>query len=127
MLVAPAPDFTHELLLPSLSEAEREQLAQAGQVERASAYDANPDVYTRAFFEDGAANRVMTGPIQTHCPVHILHGMADREVPFSHALKLMEHLPADGATLSLIKDGDHRLSRPQDIAMLLRAVEAMTG
>ncbi len=126
VLVAPAPDFTHELLLPGFTDADRAKLVQTGRVERASAYDANPDVYTSAFLEDGAANRVMTGPIHTHCPVHILHGMADREVPFSHALKLMEHLPADGVTLSLIKDGDHRLSRPQDIALLLRAIEAMT-
>lgn len=127
VLVAPAPDFTHELLLPRFSDEEQAELAQTGRVERASAYDANPDVYTKAFLEDGAANRVLTGPIHTHCPVHILHGMADREVPFPHALKLMEHLPADGVTLSLVKDGDHRLSRPEDIALLLGAVETLAG
>ena len=63
----------------------------------------------------------MTGPIDTHCPVHILQGMADQDVPHSHALKLVSLLPADDVTLSLIPDGDHRLSRPQDLAMLMRA------
>ena len=60
----------------------------------------------------------MTGPIDTHCPVHILQGLADPDVPHSHALKLVSLLPADDVTLSLIPDGDHRLSRPQDLDML---------
>ena len=67
----------------------------------------------------------MTGPIDTHCPVHVLQGLADPDVPHSHALKLVSLLPADDVTLSLIPDGDHRLSRPQDLDMLLRAVEAI--
>ena len=61
----------------------------------------------------------MTGPIDTHCPVHILQGMRDPDVPPSHALKLVSLLPADDVTLSLIPDGDHRLSRPQDLDMLV--------
>ena len=65
----------------------------------------------------------MTGPIDTHCPVHILQGMADPDVPHAHALRLVSLLPADDMTLSLIPDGDHRLSRPQDLELLIRAVE----
>jgi pimeloyl-ACP methyl ester carboxylesterase len=68
---------------------------------------------------------VLDGLIDTHCPVHILQGMADPDVHYGHALKLVEHLPADDVTLSLIRDGDHRLSRPQDLALLIRAVEEM--
>ena len=64
----------------------------------------------------------MTGPIDTHCCVHIIQGLADPDVPASHALKLTSLLPADDVTLSLVPDGDHRLSRPEDIARLIDAV-----
>lgn len=127
VLIAPAPDFTHELMEPQLTDAHRRDLADKGYFEEPSQYAAEPNVYTRALFEDGEKNRVLTGLIDTHCPVHILQGMADPDVPYTHALKLVEHLPADDVTLSLIRDGDHRLSRPQDIDMLTRAVAAMAG
>jgi pimeloyl-ACP methyl ester carboxylesterase len=67
----------------------------------------------------------MTAPLDTFCPVHILQGMADPDVPYTHAQKLMEFLPKDDVTLTLIKDGDHRLSRPQDLELLERTVGAM--
>ncbi|WP_376769136.1 alpha/beta hydrolase [Neoaquamicrobium sediminum] len=90
-----------------------------------SDYSPEPNIYTRALFEDGRANRVMVGLIDTHCPVHILQGMADPDVPYEHALKLVEHLPADDVTLSLVRDGDHRLSRPQDLSMMVAALEGL--
>ena len=68
---------------------------------------------------------VMTGPIDTHCPIHILQGMADPDVPHTHALKLVSLLPADDVTVSLIPGGDHRLSRPEDLDMLIKTVSAM--
>ena len=68
---------------------------------------------------------MLTGLIDTHCPVHILQGMQDPDVPYRHAMRLTEHLPADDVTLSLVRDGDHRLSRPQDIAMMIRAAEGL--
>jgi pimeloyl-ACP methyl ester carboxylesterase len=125
VLVAPAPDFTTELVEPVLTDAQRRDLAAKGYFEEPSDYSAEPYIYTRALIEDGRDNLVMTGPIDTHCPVHILQGMVDEAVPHSHALKLTGLLPADDVTLSLVPDGDHRLSRPQDLDMLLRAVEAM--
>ena len=125
LLLAPAPDFTTELMEPQLSAAHRRDLAVKGYFEEPSEYAPEPDLYTRALFEDGRLNLVMTGPIDTHCPVHIIQGMKDPDVPHSHALKLVSCLPSDDVTLSLIPDGDHRLSRPQDIAMILRAVEAL--
>lgn len=125
LLLAPAPDFTTELMEPLLSEAQRHDLVQRGFFEEHSDYAPEPNVYTRALFDDGRANLVMTGVIDTHCPVHILQGMADPDVPHGHALKLMEHLPADDVTLSLIRDGDHRLSRPQDLAMIVGALEGL--
>jgi pimeloyl-ACP methyl ester carboxylesterase len=125
VLLAPAPDFTADLVEPVLTDAQKRNLSEQGFFEKPSEYSAEPYIYTRALIEDGRGNRVMTGPIDTHCPVHILQGLADPDVPPSHALKLVGLLPADDVTLSLIPDGDHRLSRPQDLDMLLRAVGAM--
>ena len=127
VLLAPAPDFTAELIEPSLSEEHRRDLERQGYFEEPSEYAPEPNVYTRALIEDGRQNRVMTGPIDTHCPVHVIQGMADPDVPHEHALKLVSLLPADDVTLSLVPDGDHRLSRPQDLDLMVRAVEAVIG
>lgn len=125
LLLAPAPDFTVELMEPQLTDAQRRDLDEQGFFAEHSEYSTEPNIYTRALFEDGRANRVLVGLIDTHCPVHILQGMADPDVPHAHALKLVEHLPADDVTLSLIRDGDHRLSRPQDISMMLAALDGL--
>ncbi|MFZ2100735.1 MAG: alpha/beta hydrolase [Oricola sp.] len=125
VLLAPAPDFTHELMEPQLTDQHRLDLTEKGYMEEASEYSPEPNIYTRALFEDGEKNRVMTAPLDTFCPVHILQGMADPDVPWTHAQKLMEFLPKDDVTLTLVKDGDHRLSRPQDLDLLKRTVSAM--
>ena len=125
VLLAPAPDFTAELVEPQLTDRQKKALAENGYFEEPSEYSDEPYIYTRALIEDGRTNLVMTGPIDTHCPVHILQGLADPDVPPAHALKLASLLPADDVTLSLIPEGDHRLSRPQDLDMLVGAVEAM--
>jgi pimeloyl-ACP methyl ester carboxylesterase len=127
LLLAPAPDFTVELMEPALSEDMRRDLDEKGFFEEHSQYSPEPKIYTRALFEDGRLNRVLDGVVDTHCPVHILQGMDDPDVPHTHALKLIEHLPADDVTLSLIRDGDHRLSRPQDIAMMIAALDGLIG
>lgn len=127
ILLAPAPDFTVELMEPNLKKSQRRDLEKKGFFEVPSDYSPEPYVYTRALFEDGERNRVMKGPIDTHCPIHILQGLADPDVPHTHALKLVSCLPSDDVTLSLIPDGDHRLSRPQDLQMLVAAVEGMVG
>ena len=125
ILLAPAPDFTTELMEPKLTKAQRRALDQNGFFERPSEYSPEPYIYTRALLEDGARNRVMKGPIDTHCPVHILQGLADLDVPHTHALKLASCLPSDDLTLSLIPDGDHRLSRPEDLELLISVVEGL--
>ncbi len=127
VLIAPAPDFTIDLIEPNLSETERRSLAERGYFEEPSEYSPQPNIFTRALIEDGRENQVLSGVIETGCPVHILQGMADPDVPYAHALKLMEHLPSDDVVMTLIRDGDHRLSRPQDIAKLKEAVSAMLG
>jgi pimeloyl-ACP methyl ester carboxylesterase len=123
VLIAPAPDFTAELIEPNLTEAERAALAERGQFEEPTPYGPDPNIYTLKLIEDGRANRVLTGVIETGCPVHILQGMADPDVPYAHAVRLMEHLSGDDVVLTMIRDGDHRLSRPQDIAKILEAAE----
>lgn len=125
LLIAPAPDFTSELIEPQLETHHREALAEQGFFERPSDYAGEPYIYTRALIEDGRKNRVLEGIIDTHCPVHILQGMQDADVPYQHALKLVDHLPADDVTLSLIRDGDHRLSRPQDLDLMIRTLEGL--
>ena len=125
LLLAPAPDFTADLMEPQLTDEQKRDLEEKGYFEEPSEYSPEPNVYTKALFDDGRANRVMTGLIDTHCPVHILQGMADPDVPYHHALRLVEHLPAVDVTLSLIRDGDHRLSRPQDLAMIISALEGL--
>ena len=125
LLLAPAPDFTVELMEPQLADSQRRDLEEQGFFAEQSDYSPEPNIYTRALFEDGRANRVMVGLIDTHCPVHILQGMADPDVPYEHALKLVEHLPADDVTLSLVRDGDHRLSRPQDLSLMVAALEGL--
>lgn len=127
VLLAPAPDFTTDLVEPKLTQAQRDDLAGKGFFETPSQYGPDAYVYTRALLDDGRENRVLTGPIDTFCPVHILQGLEDPDVPYAHALKLVALLPADDVTLALIPGGDHRLSRPQDIAMMIGAIDAISA
>lgn len=125
VLVAPAPDFTAVLIEPHLTEKERVALAEKGFFEEESAYSMEPNRYTRLLIEDGRRNMVMSGLIETGCPVHILQGMKDQDVPYAHAIRIMEKIVGDDAVLTLIRDGDHRLSRPEDIAQIEAAMAGM--
>jgi pimeloyl-ACP methyl ester carboxylesterase len=125
VLIAPAPDFTAELIEPHLTEEERRSLEDRGYFEERSQYSLEPNIYTRELIEDGRRNLVMTGIIETGCPITILQGMKDPDVPYTHALKLVEFLPSDDVVLTLIRDGDHRLSRPQDIEKMKAAAAAL--
>ena len=125
LLLAPAPDFTHELMKSELTENQKQQLETQGFMEEPSEYSDEPNIFTKALFDDGEKNRVMTGLIETGCPVHILQGMIDPDVPYHHAMKLVTFLPNENVSMTLIKDGDHRLSRESDIALLLRTLEAL--
>ena len=103
MLLAPAPDFTHDLMAPNLSEEETKLNWQREDIwEEQSQYSDDPNIFTRLLFEDGENNRVMTGPIETKCPVHVIQGQKDEDVPYEHAMKLMSFLPADDITLTMI-------------------------
>lgn len=123
ILIAPAVDMTESLMAAGLSEAERETLARTGLVERASPYSEEPDPITARLLEDGRRHLMFGNTIRTGCPVHILQGGADREVPPEHARRLVAHILLDPVSLTLVPEGDHRLSRPEDLALLERTVE----
>jgi pimeloyl-ACP methyl ester carboxylesterase len=106
-----------------MTPAIRDQIMREGQWERPSAYGEAPYPITRALIEDGRNNLVLRSSIEVRCPVRILQGVQDPDVPWQHAFKLTERLPQDDVVLTLIQDGDHRLSRPQDIARLLTTVQ----
>jgi pimeloyl-ACP methyl ester carboxylesterase len=122
LLIAPAPDFTERLMWPQLSPAQQEEIATRGYLEERSEYSPEPNIYTRELFEDGRRNLVLTGEVVTHCPVHILQGRLDPDVPWTHAMALANQLIHESVSMTLIPDGDHRLSRPQDIEMMLSAL-----
>ncbi|MDK9696168.1 MAG: alpha/beta hydrolase [Siculibacillus sp.] len=118
VLIAPAPDFTEDLMWAGFSEEIRRGILATGRHEEPSEYSEEPYVVTRALIEDGRRNLVLGGEIDLGCPVTILQGVKDTSVPWRHAVRLTTHLTRDDVTLTLIPDGDHRLSRPQDIARL---------
>ena len=122
VLIAPAPDMTHELMLPGFTAAEHESLHNNGYVDQPSQYADTPYRITRALIEDGAQHLLFGGVIETGCPVTILQGGQDPDVPQAHAIKLVTHILHDPVTLTLIPDGDHRLSREEDLARLKDAV-----
>ena len=127
VLLAPAVDFTEELMWAELDAAARAELMEKGVWGRPSDYAPEPTPITRRLIEDGRRHLLFGGMIRTHAPVYILQGMADPDVPWRHALRLVEHMSADPVTLSFIADGDHRLSRPQDLAQLAAAVDLVAN
>ncbi len=127
VLIAPATDFTERLMWDTMASDVRHTIETEGVYMRASLYAPEGYPITRALIEDGRRHLLLDGPIATGCPVHILQGMQDPDVPWEHALRLVERLPGDDVQLMLIKDGDHRLSRPEDLDRLVRAVEALCG
>lgn len=125
VLIAPAADFTEALMKPGIPPEGHTALAADGVWLRSSAYGA-PYPIARALLEDGARWLILNnGPIPITVPVRILQGGLDPDVPWRHALALVEALAGDDVVFTLVKDGDHRLSRPQDIARLVAAVEGV--
>jgi pimeloyl-ACP methyl ester carboxylesterase len=123
VLIAPAPDFTEELMWKGFSPEIREEIETKGVWLRPSPYgDGTPYPITRALIEEGRNHLLLGNSIDVGCPVRILQGAQDPDVPWKHALALAHRLPADDVVLTMIQDGDHRLSRPQDIARIIAAV-----
>ena len=121
VLIAPAPDFTEELMWKTFSPEVRAEIEEKGVWLRPSQYG-EPYPITRALIEEGRNHLLLGGAIDVGCPVRILQGAQDPDVPWQHAFALAHRLPAEDVVLTMIQDGDHRLSRPQDIARILAAV-----
>jgi pimeloyl-ACP methyl ester carboxylesterase len=123
--IAAAPDFTDWGL--TLDDADRAALAAQGWFARPSDYDPMGYRYSRALLGDAPAQRLLGGPIAISAPVRLLHGQRDDAVPCRLSLDIADRLRSDDVQVTLVKDGDHRLSRPQDIALLLATVESLVG
>ena len=122
VLIAPAVDFTEELMWKRFPPAIKRELAETGVWARPSDYSPEPYLVTRQLIEEGRNHLLLGGMIETGCPVRILQGVEDPDVPWRHAVELVSRLASDDVVLTLVKDGDHRLSRPEDIERLIRAV-----
>ena len=123
VLIAPAPDFTEKLMAPEIPPEGRAALAAEGVWMRPSEYG-DPYPIRRTLLEDGARWSILDGqPIPIATPVRVLQGGQDPDVPWRHALELAQALKGEDVVFTLVRDGDHRLSRPQDIARLIAAVE----
>lgn len=124
--IAGAVDFTEDLIWERLEEAERRQLLTDGELTYHSAYEEGPVPFTRDLIEEGRSHLLLRGPIALACPVRLLHGMADPDVPYATSLRLAERLAGTDVVVELIEDGDHRLSREADLARLMSALDDLT-
>jgi pimeloyl-ACP methyl ester carboxylesterase len=122
VLVAPAVDLTEELMWKRFPPEIRREIEQTGAWARPSQYSDQPYLITRGLIEEGRNHLLLDNMIETGCPVRILQGVQDPDVPWQHAVELTSRFARDDVVLTLVKDGDHRLSRPEDIERLIAAV-----
>jgi pimeloyl-ACP methyl ester carboxylesterase len=125
LLIAPAADFTERLLWAKLSPKEQRQILAFGRLEQPSQYAPEPNVITRNLIEDGRKHLIMDAPIRFDGPVSMLQGQRDEDVPRDHALEVLDLITSDNKSISLRGGGDHRLSRPEDIAKLIEIAEML--
>ncbi len=124
--VAAAPDFTENLMWEAMAFSERRALMETGKIMVPNPYGGAYPV-TRALIEEGRTHLLLRAPIALDCPVRLLHGQRDTEVPWEISLRLAERLAGADVRVVLVKDGDHRLSRPEDLALLCRVVGSLLG
>ena len=127
VLIAPAPDFTEALMRPSLRPEALKALADQGVWTAPDNFGEGGYPITRLLLEDGARWSILRGPVPIRAPVRILQGGADTSVPWTHALELAQAIEGRDVVFSLIKDGDHRLSRPRDLERLIAALDELTA
>jgi pimeloyl-ACP methyl ester carboxylesterase len=125
VLIAAAPDFTEHMLLAGLSADDRVALERDGRLERPSQYSPEPSVFTWKLIEEGRNHLVLDKKLALPCPVRLLHGQSDPDVPWEHSLQIAAHIEAPEVITTLVKGGDHRLSTPADIARLIATVEEL--
>jgi pimeloyl-ACP methyl ester carboxylesterase len=125
--IAVAPDFTEDLMWAGFDAAQRDALMTAGVVELPSEYDDGPYRISRHLIEDGRRNLVLRDAVDIGCPVRLIHGQQDTAVPWGTSMRLAERITGSDVAIHLVKDGDHRLSRPQDLERLCGFVEELVG
>jgi len=123
--IAAAPDFTEDLVWPRLDSPQQRELREIGAITLPSVYDPAGYTYRLILFEDGKRHLVMREPIALDCPVRLLHRICDASVPWQTSLKLAERLTSRDVALTLVKDGDHRLSSKADLARLGRTLDEL--
>ena len=125
--IASAPDFTEDLMWLQFDDETKQKIMTDGQCTLASEYDESPYVVTRELIEDGRRHLVLRNKLEIEIPFHLIHGMADEDVPYQLSLKLAEHVDSQNVHVNIIKSGDHRLSREQDLVEIFGAVESLSG
>ncbi len=125
LLIAPAADFTERLMWDTFTPEEKRTTLETGRLVEPSQYSPEPNVLTLALIEDGRRHLLMDRPYAFAGPMHILQGGADPDVPEAHVREIAALLPQDKVTFERIADGDHRLSRPQDLQRLVAAAESL--
>jgi pimeloyl-ACP methyl ester carboxylesterase len=123
--IAAAPDATEDLMWQRLSPAQQQTIMRDGSLTVPSAYDPAGYMLTHRLIEDGRNHLVLRGPLALSCPVRLIHGMQDHDVPWQTSLRLAERLASTDVTLTLVKDGDHRLSSAADLARLQQILGAL--
>lgn len=124
--IAAAPDFTEALMWQAMTFEERATVMRAGVLNVPSQYG-EPYPITRALIEDGRGRLLLNDPIPIDCPVRLLHGQCDPDVPWEMSLRIAVQLTSEDVQVTLVKDGDHRLSRPRDLALLCRTLAPLLG
>ncbi len=124
--IAGAPDFTEDLVWGRLDADQRRQLKERGELTYDSAYEDNPVPFTHNLIEEGRQHLILRTPIDLSCPVRLLHGMADPDVPYQTSLRLAAQLKKTDVTVELIEDGDHRLSHDSDLARMLSIIDELS-
>ena len=125
--IAAAPDFTEDLFWPRLDMAQQQEFRERGSITLPSDYDPAGYTYRISFFDEARGHLVMRQEIALDCPVRLLHGMRDASVPWQTSLRLAERLRSRDVTVTLVKDGDHRLSTAPDLARLAAALDELVS
>jgi pimeloyl-ACP methyl ester carboxylesterase len=124
--IAAAPDFTEDLMWAKMQELTRARLMTEGMILQPSQYQDAPMEISRVLIEDGRRHLLLRAPIALHRPVRLLHGMADPDVPWQTAIRLAERLTGADVTVTLVKDGDHRLSREPDLQRIFATIDELS-
>lgn len=127
LLIAPAWDMTERLMWARFPENVRQEIIEKGVYLRPSTYGDGDYAISRRLIEEGRNHLIGDAPFDPGRPIHVLHGLLDPDVPWEHTLDLVAHLSGDHVQVSAVPDGEHRLSRPEDLDLMIRALEGLAG